>query len=75
MKGETPMASHWLYTQCLNDELENERSLGIAIGLEWLVVTEKTVVYADHGISSGMQHGIDRAKAAGHPVEVRYLNK
>lgn len=75
MLGEAPMVSHLLYTQCLDDTVANERSLGIAIGLDWLEATDKTVVYADLGISTGMQHGIDRANAKGHSVEMRYLDK
>ena len=73
--GEAPIASHLLYTQpdILNDDEPSERSLGINAGLAWLKVAERTVVYADRGISAGMQYGIDAATNAGILVEYRYI--
>jgi hypothetical protein len=73
--GEAPIASHLLYTQdgILNDDIPEERQLGIAAGLAWKVVAEATVVYADLGITKGMQYGIDQAKSQGLDVEIRYL--
>ena len=77
MRGEYPFASHILYTQdgVLNDADPHERELGIDAGLAWGNHAARTVVYADHGISRGMQLGIDRAQAAGRPVEFRYLSE
>jgi hypothetical protein len=72
-RGEAPLASHLLYTRMLDDRIPAERALGIAAGLAWGVAAEATVVYVDLGISNGMQHGIDRAEAAGRPVEKRRL--
>lgn len=74
-RGESPIASHLLFTQpgVLRDDVPEERALGIAAGLAWRHVAEATVVYADHGVSPGMQHGIKIAKDAGLPVEIRYL--
>ncbi len=75
IRGEAPIASHLLYTQdsILNDDIPEERQLGIAAGLAWKVVAEATVVYADLGITKGMQYGIDQAKEHGLAVEIRYL--
>lgn len=75
LRGEAPLASHLLYTQAgiLDDRLLEERERGIAAGLAWLRVAEATVVYCDHGISSGMQQGIEAAKAAGLPIEMRRI--
>lgn len=74
-RGEAPFASHLLYTQpgVLDDSKPEERALGIEAGLCWGRVAEKTVVYADLGISGGMQQGIGRAHAEGRPVETRFL--
>lgn len=74
-KGEAPYASHLLYTQhgVLDDRDPAQRRLGIEAGLAWGAQAHKTVVYADLGISPGMQLGIDRAKRQGRPVEMRYL--
>ena len=75
-RGEAPIASHLLYTQpgVLNDDIPEERTLGIEAGLAWGAEAAATVVYCDRGISRGMQYGIDRAKREGRPVEWRYLN-
>jgi hypothetical protein len=75
LRGEAPIASHLLYTQpnVLDDNLPEERQLGIDAGLSWREVAEATVVYTDLGISKGMQYGIDKAAASGLPVEYRTI--
>ena len=81
-RGEAPFASHGLYTQpgVLDDTNPAERVLGIEAGFAWREVANATIVYADLGISPGMQSGIDaafgamkRGEANCHPIEVRYL--
>jgi hypothetical protein len=76
LKGEAPYASHLLLTQpfILNDDIPEERDLGINAGLEWGEKAEKTVLYKDLGISSGMEYGLLRAEKANRPVETRVLN-
>jgi len=75
MRGEAPFASHLLYTQpnVLDDDVPEERQLGILAGFAWRSAAEATVVYTDYGISGGMQEGIDQAEAEGRPVEYRTL--
>lgn len=75
LRGEAPIASHLLYTQegILDDNVLSERQHGISAGLSWLKVAEATVVYTDRGVSAGMRYGIERAKLAGLPIEVRAL--
>ncbi len=72
---EAPIASHLLYTQpgVLRDHDPAERQTGIQAGLAWGRVAEATVVYADLGITPGMQQGINNALAAGRPVEYRSI--
>jgi len=57
LRGESPIASHLLYTQegILNDNIASERMLGILAGLEWAKVAEKHVFYIDYEMSPGMQ--------------------
>lgn len=76
-RGEAPIASHLLYTQpgVLDDTIPAERRLGIDASLAWGRVADATVMYADRGITPGMQHGIDRAEAEGRVVEIRYLDQ
>lgn len=75
LRGETPYASHLLYTQegVLDDEVPEDRELGIRAGFHWREVAEKTVVYQDFGISRGMQFGIEDAARRGCPVEYRTI--
>ena len=77
LRGEAPFVSHLLYTQesVLNDDVPEERTLGIEAGLAWGSMAEATVVYTDYGISNGMKYGIQRAESEGRPVEYRQLFK
>ena len=72
-RGEAPFASHLLYTQpgVLDDSVPSERKLGIEAGLAWGAMADATVVYTELGITAGMTQGIERAHAAGRPVEYR----
>lgn len=72
-RGESPIASHLLYTQILCDDNPDQRRLGIAAGLAWGKVAEATVVYTDRGVSCGMSQGIEHARQFGRPVEYRKL--
>ena len=75
LRGEAPYASHLLFTQkgILNDEIPEERKLGIKAGFLWGQTADKTVVYVDNGISKGMQFGIEEAKKQGRIIEYRKL--
>lgn len=74
-RGEAPYASHLLYAQegLLNDDIAEERALGIHAGLVWGKLATKSIVYTDLGISSGMERGIKRANEEGREVEFRTL--
>ena len=69
-RGEAPFASHIFYAHSgfLDDLKPEERALGIQAGLAWAEVTDATVVYMDHGVSPGMQLGIDAAEKVGRPI-------
>jgi hypothetical protein len=77
LRGESPIASHLLYTQpgILRDGIVSERQQGIDAGLAWRDVAEASVVYTDRGISKGMTFGIEAAEAAGIAVEYRTLKR
>lgn len=70
-RGEAPFASHKMYTQCLDDNIPEQRELGIQAGFAWRSMAHKTVVYEDLGISRGMEYGIAHAKEIGHVIEYR----
>lgn len=75
MRGEAPYASHLLYTQggVLDDNVPEERTLGIEAGLAWSDKADATVVYVNRGMSVGMKKGIARAQVAKRTVEFREL--
>ena len=75
LRGESPFASHLLYTQpgVLDDDIPEERTHGITAGFAFRCVCAKTVVYKDRGISRGMEAGIRHAEQLGHVIEYRIL--
>ena len=77
LRGEAPYASHLLYTQpgVLNDDIPEERMLGIYAGFEFRAFASKTIVYQDLGISKGMHLGIENSIKNNIPVEYRSLKE
>ena len=75
-RGESPFAMHLLYTQdgILNDDIPEERNLGIEAGLAWGRSARKTVVYTNLGVTPGMELGIQRAREEGRDIEYRELD-
>ena len=74
-RGESPIASHLLYTQdgVLSDEIEEERMWGINAGLAWKGVANLHVFYVDFGMSKGMEYARDYSKSQDIEVEYRTL--
>ena len=74
-RGEAPFASHLLYTQkgVLNDDTPSERELGIRAGFVFRARADRTVVYSDLGISTGMHAGIRHSQELLIPIEYRSL--
>lgn len=74
-RGESPIASHLLYTQegILNDDFPEERQLGINAGLAWMDVADKHVFYIDYGMSVGMNHAMELAVKNDMYIEFRRL--
>jgi hypothetical protein len=76
-RGESPIASHLLYTQpgVLNDQVKEERELGIKAGHAWIHVADAIVIYVDLGISEGMLAGVECGNRFGKKIEYRDLDK
>lgn len=76
-RDESPYASHAILTLegVLDDADLLEREKGILLGFRWRKFASKTVVYRDHGISAGMQLGIDHALEIGGEVEYREIGR
>lgn len=69
-RGYTPLASHLLYPQMLDDSLPEERALGLAFGQTLLALCREMWVFGAH-ISSGMACEIDYARE--HGIQIRYI--
>lgn len=74
-RGEAPFASHLLYTQpgVLDDTDPEARARGIAAGFAFRRIVDKTVVYTDRGVSSGMVLGVRDAINRGCTIEIRQM--
>lgn len=74
-RGESPFASHGLYTRkgVLDDRIPDERARGIRAGFAWGAKADLVAVYEDLGVTPGMLAGIERAEKRGTPVERRRL--
>lgn len=73
-RGESPYASHQMLTAALDDGDPSQRELGIKAGSVWREAADSTVIYVDHGLSSGMRRGIQDAMSLSHPMEFRALH-
>jgi len=76
-RGESPIASHLLYTQpeVLSDEIPSERQLGITAGVAWGRVADAFVFYCDRGFSSGMRYSENCAVFHDRKIEYRNILK
>lgn len=70
-RGEAPFVPHLLYTQSLDDDIADERELGMRAAMAWLPVCDALVLYTDRGVSDGMEVEAQQARRLGIPVEER----
>lgn len=65
LSGDAPVAVHLYMTQCLSDEVPEERKIGLAAGQAVVEKCEVMLVGRRFGISEGMAGEINRAKEKG----------
>jgi len=70
-KGAIPFAPHLHYPQFLNDQDEEQRSLGLFFGTVWLAKCDELWAFGGHQ-SKGMKMEIAKARKMGIPV--RFFN-
>ena len=70
--GESPLASHLLYTQVWS-ESNDLREAGIKAGIELYQRADLSAAYVDLGVSSGMKHGYEHARLIGVETTRRLL--
>lgn len=68
LSGNIPICPHVYFTQFLDDNIEEERNLGMSLGIELLKICSAVYVFRENGISSGMKAEIDIASSLGIPV-------
>ena len=72
--GNTPLATHLLYPQILNDDDPADRELGLYFG--WVLINKcsEVWVFSDGKISPGMKKEIIRAKSRNMKIRRFDLN-
>lgn len=72
-KGETPIVPHLMFTQVLNDDISEEREIGLTLAMSFHQIVDKIVAYTDKGVSEGMQRSISKAIKMNIDVEYRLI--
>lgn len=72
-RGESPFASHLLYTQVLDETADRET--GLKAAEPFYRICDLVAVYTDYWISPGMRVGIELATKYGRKIEYRSLVK
>ena len=72
-RGESPYASHEMFTRALADSDPVQRKLGIEAGMYWAAKAESRILYLDRGLSPGMILGLKEAIRLKQTVVVRGL--
>ena len=75
LRGESPFASHLLYTQVLDDNVPELRGMGMSRAFAWYRHADLMAIYIDKGISNGMKMGIEVAQELGLEMVYRTLDK
>lgn len=66
LRGYLPIAPHVFYTQMLNDDIEEERAAGLALGMELLKDCEEIWVFGS--VKGGMVAEVQKAQELGLKV-------
>lgn len=70
-EGHMPVASHLLYPQILNDNIPEERELGLLFGLALLAACDEVWVFGE--VSPGVAQEIEEAKRL--KKQIRYFKE
>ena len=72
-QGVVPLAPHTIFTQFLDDEISEEREIGLQMGLELLKHCTELYVFGDW-VTDGMLGEMEAAKRLGIPIQY-YSNR
>src|SRR5262245_30775558 len=73
IRGYSPVATHKMFTESLNDNDPTERILGMQQRDTFMRVSEGGWVNTDLEVSNGMKEDIEALKKRGIPVDYVYL--
>lgn len=73
LRGEAPYASHRMMVASLDEDMEEDREIGIECGYAWWDAATLIVFYTDLGWSTGMRHAYKKATHANKPIAVRRI--
>ena len=73
MAGLVPITPHLYMTQCLCEDIPEERAKGLAAGLELLKCCDFVIAGVKYGISEGMAKEIKTAEELG--IEIVHANR
>lgn len=66
--GVIPIAPHVYFTQFLDDTVQDERRIGMKLGIELLKICDEVWVYSMENPSEGMKAEMKIAESLGIPV-------
>lgn len=74
-RGELPFASHMIYPWhgVLNEDLTEDRKLGISAGFAWGMWAKTVAIYVDLGYSTGMHNALLYYASRGKNIVTRRL--
>ncbi len=70
LRGDAPVTVHLYMTQCLTEEIPQERGIGLAAGQHIIEKCDAVLVGYRFGISEGMEQEMRIAKARG--IKIQY---
>ena len=70
LRGDAPVTVHLYMTQCLTEEIPQEREIGLVAGQHIIEKCEAVIVGYRFGISEGMSQEMRIAKARG--IKIHY---
>lgn len=73
-RGETPYASHRMLTDALDDNIPEQRTVGLMAGIAMARVLRNVAFYVDLGWSEGMLEARAAYDEAAIPYEIRRLH-
>lgn len=71
-RGESPIASHGLLTQVLDDDDPEQRTAGIEAGWAWHGAADVIAFYCDLGWSAGMVAAEEHARSEGLGLRIAH---